>query len=371
MSAIFRRLQRTVVPTGLSNQRQRGPIEIAERDVSKDREGMRELTWEAVASAQKSKGRQAGSVNVVLVGGEAAGAKALDALHRLGHSPVLVLVAAQESSGAALHRSANRLGIDARPAHLVRDKQFATTLSELSIDLLLNVHSLAIIAPEVLERPTIGSLNLHPGPLPSYAGLNVVPHAIANGENDHAVTMHWMDPGIDTGKIAYEKRFPILDTDTGFSVFRKCVDHGTALVAELFEDLTSSPEAVPRSPQLGTRRYFAAGSQPLDGRIDVTWAATRIHNLCRATDFGPFPSPCGYPRVLIDDKPVEVVTTRLTRQPATEPPGAVQHRIDGSTWLATGDDWLEVQKLRVDDQACTAEMLASVSSVKSFPQQTR
>ena len=58
-------------------------------------------------------------------------------------------------------------------------------------------------ASDVLEAPRIGSFNLHPGPLPEYAGLNAPSWAIYHGEQEHRVTLHWLDAGIDTGPIAY------------------------------------------------------------------------------------------------------------------------------------------------------------------------
>ena len=67
----------------------------------------------------------------------------------------------------------------------------------------MNVHSLFLIHPWS-SAPTIGSFNLHPGPLPEYAGLNVPSWAIYEGEKrSHGVTVHWMDEGVDTGPIAW------------------------------------------------------------------------------------------------------------------------------------------------------------------------
>jgi len=57
----------------------------------------------------------------------------------------------------------------------------------------------------VLGVPARGAWNLHPGPLPRYAGLNAPSWAIYRGEQRHGVTVHRMDRGIDTGDIAYQE----------------------------------------------------------------------------------------------------------------------------------------------------------------------
>ena len=91
------------------------------------------------------------------------------------------------------------------------------------IDLLLNVHSLYVIHADLVAAPRTGSFNLHPGPLPEYAGLNAPSWAIYHGESRHTVTVHWMEPGIDTGAIAYETSFEIAEDDTGLSLSARCV----------------------------------------------------------------------------------------------------------------------------------------------------
>ena len=64
----------------------------------------------------------------------------------------------------------------------IRKKSFSSWIKKNDIDILINVHSNIIICNEVLTSPQIGSFNLHPGPLPEYAGLNPISWAIYNGE---------------------------------------------------------------------------------------------------------------------------------------------------------------------------------------------
>ncbi len=81
--------------------------------------------------------------------------------------------------------------------------------------MLINVHSLLIMRGDVVEAPSIGSFNLHPGPLPGHAGLNAPSWAIFNDEARHAVTLHWMTAGIDTGAIVSEAWFDLPRTSSG------------------------------------------------------------------------------------------------------------------------------------------------------------
>ena len=145
-------------------------------------------------------------MNIVVAAEESAGVHALRALARTEHHIVSVLTSARGHE-AVVAREADRLGLTTRPAETVKDPALADLLRSERVDLLINVHSLYLIHARVLESPAIGCFNMHPGPLPEYAGLNAPSWAIYHGETAHGVTIHWMSAGIDSGAVAYESRF--------------------------------------------------------------------------------------------------------------------------------------------------------------------
>jgi len=57
-----------------------------------------------------------------------------------------------------------------------------------------------IIKKNIIKIPKIGILNAHPGLLPKYRGVDVVPWAIYNNDEIGA-TVHFIDIGVDTGNI--------------------------------------------------------------------------------------------------------------------------------------------------------------------------
>jgi methionyl-tRNA formyltransferase len=293
------------------------------------------------------------TLNVVLVGAESAAVQVLPGVGDQGHRVVAVL--AEESTGAGLARTARALGAPLLPASRVTDPAFAVWIAEREVDLLLNVHSLSIIPGEVVAAPRIGSFNLHPGPLPAYAGLNVVTWAIARGEESHGVTLHWMDAGIDTGGIAYEARFPITPQDTGLSVFAQCVRAGVPLVLDLLAAAAGDPASIPSRPHVGERRVFRRRDVPEEGRIDWSRPARRVHDLVRASDFGPFPSPCGHPVTGSAGKELGCIGSALTGRPcAGVAPGTVGPVVDGAATVAAADEWLALRGVVVDGRRAAA-----------------
>jgi methionyl-tRNA formyltransferase len=284
------------------------------------------------------------TLRIVLVGQEAPGAQLLRALHASSHEVVAVLTQEPDAKGgpASLSGLATRLGLETLPAALVRDPAFARRIRAWSVDLLLNVHSLYIIRAEILESPRIGSFNLHPGPLPEYAGLNTVGWAIYNGETMYGVTVHWMVPRLDAGPIAFQDRFPIPPDATALRLGAECTRRGVALLLRLVEYAAIDPRSVPASPQdPQLRRYYARDAIPQGGRVDWTQSAAEIDRFVRAFDYGPFASPWGRPFTDVDGRRVEIARLHRTSVPNDEPAGARRTR-DGSLWIAARDEWIDL-----------------------------
>ena len=57
-------------------------------------------------------------------------------------------------------------------------------------------------------------LNVHPSLLPKYPGGHAVDDALQAGEGETGMTIHWIDEGLDTGKILVQKKCSIKEEDT-------------------------------------------------------------------------------------------------------------------------------------------------------------
>jgi methionyl-tRNA formyltransferase len=301
---------------------------------------------------------------VLLAGEEAAGAQTLRLLHETGQEVVGVLTGRKgaERSVGPLSSLAAQWGYRVWPARRVRDPAFADDVRAEGVELLLNVHSLYVVKGEVVAAPRIGSFNVHPGPLPEYAGLNAPSWAILHGEPEHGVTVHWMDAGIDTGEIAYEARFPIAPDETAFTLSAKGVRAALPLLRRLLEAAAAEPPAIPREKQRAVPGRYYGREAPNGGRIDWTASAEQVERFVRAADYGLFASPWGAPRATLASGggEVEVVKVARTGEPAAAAPGAFGGPAPGGARVACADEWLLVKKIRVGGAAADpAERLAA------------
>lgn len=254
----------------------------------------------------------------------------------------------QDGQGSTVAGLAAQRGLRTLDAALVRDPDFAGWIVDEQVDLLLNVHSLHIAHPSVVAAPRIGSFNLHPGPLPRYAGLDAPSWAISEGERRHAVTVHWMDPAVDAGAIAYEAWFDIGPRDTGLRVAANCVRHG----CHSSPGSSTTPPAVSSTSRRPRRTsppgWFGRGA-PHGGLVPWGLPARRVVDLVRAADYAPFPSPWGWPRATLPDgTTIEVTRVAPTGDTATVPPGTIGDLPLSGTMVATADEWVVVERARPD-----------------------
>ena len=295
-------------------------------------------------------------MNVLLVGEESAGIQTLKALTDSDHRIVAVMASQSKNNSvlANLWETSESLGYQTWPSILVKEPRFADEVRAARVDVILNIHSLFIINKEVVKAPRIGCFNMHPGPLPRYAGLNAVSWAIYRGETSHGVTIHKMEPGIDTGPIVYQELFDINDDDTGLTLSARCVRSGIELILRLMETASTDPAGIPLRPQDLTKREYFGREIPQDGKLLWSLPAREIVNFVRACDYFPFPSPWRHPQTILEtksgEKEIGVVKARLTGERCERSPGTVGEVVGSGVKVACEDEWIVVNKLKVEER---------------------
>lgn len=296
-------------------------------------------------------------VNIVVVAQEAAGIQTVRLVAQSPHHLAAVLTedgrGDDDRRGATVSAVAGDLGIPVLPGSHVREPAFAAELRRRKIDVLLNVHSLYIIDSHVLSAPRVGTFNLHPGPLPQYAGLNVPSWALYRGESTHGVTLHWVSPLVDAGPIAFEASFSVTEKDTGLSVSARCVQHGMPLISQLLAALAEDAGRIPRTQQVTSSRRYFGREIPHQGWVPWQCSARQVVNFVRACDYGPWPSPWGTPRTRCARTGVAVDIPRVSRtgEPVDAPPGTVAQVEEDCALAATADEWVRLSRVRVDGKS--------------------
>lgn len=209
------------------------------------------------------------------------------------HGEAVQLVAVDDSRGRGVLEMLQRRGFPAD--RILRNETLyqPETLARLRAaepDLILLAWWPNIIREPLISLPRLGVLNMHPSLLPHCRGKNPNFWAIVE-RRPFGVTLHWVDPTIDGGDIAFQREIPVGWEDTGETLHHKA----RAAMVDLFADSLPAILAgeLPRRPQ-----DKAAGSfhlqRELDPaseiRLDGTYSGRELLDLLRARTYPPYPA---------------------------------------------------------------------------------
>jgi phosphoribosylglycinamide formyltransferase-1 len=132
----------------------------------------------------------------------------------------VVCVISNKADAYALERARSAgipaLHLDHR-AHAGReayDEALVATLREYEVELVAMAGFMRIITPVLLEAFPMAVMNIHPALLPAFPGLHAQRQALEYGAKVAGCTVHFVDPGTDTGPIIIQAAVPLLEGDT-------------------------------------------------------------------------------------------------------------------------------------------------------------
>ncbi|AUW95693.1 phosphoribosylglycinamide formyltransferase [Streptococcus pluranimalium] len=94
------------------------------------------------------------------------------------------------------------------------EKALVDLLDEHQIDLVCLAGYMKIVGPTLLAAYEGRIINIHPAYLSEFPGAHGIQDAWDAGVAESGVTIHYVDSGVDTGKIIHQVRVPRLETDT-------------------------------------------------------------------------------------------------------------------------------------------------------------
>ncbi len=168
-------------------------------------------------------------------------------------------------------------------AHSVRDPQLEQRIRQWQPDLMV-VYYAPLLRKNIFSLPPRGTINLHPSTLPKYRGGHPLFWTAYHLETHAGVTVHYIDAGMDSGDILYQKSVPIRpglrEADLEDLVIRR---HGVDLTLKAVDAVATGQP--PRTPQPGTCPTGLAPritAEKLASLIDwKNWPITRLWSVLR------------------------------------------------------------------------------------------
>jgi phosphoribosylglycinamide formyltransferase-1 len=155
----------------------------------------------------------------------------------------IVAVISDQPDAAVLDRAhkarIETFSIPMLPDRTEWDRELETLIAALKPDLVVSAGFMRILSERITNKFKI--INSHPALLPLYPGAHAVRDALTAGATETGTTIHWVDAGVDTGKVIAQERVEILPEDTEESLHEriKIVERGliVATIAELLPTL--------------------------------------------------------------------------------------------------------------------------------------
>jgi len=141
----------------------------------------------------------------------------------------IVLVVSTNSKAYSLERArkhgiqslvlSKKMFADEQNPDKAREDKLLEVLKQKNIDLTVFSGCLMVLSPEFVEAWSRPIINIHPSMLPAYGGkgfygIAVHEAVLAAGEKTTGATVHFVDGGIDTGKIIIQKEVAVMQGDT-------------------------------------------------------------------------------------------------------------------------------------------------------------
>ncbi len=229
-------------------------------------------------------------MRIILIGQAAFAEKVLDGLRSNGHE-VAAVYCPPDAGGKPdpVKTRALAIGIPVHQYPSLKRPEVRQEFEALRADLGVLAYVTQIVPRSVFEVPRLGSICFHPSALPRYRGGSAINWQIIKGETDTAVSIFWVDPGIDTGPLLLQKTAQIGPDDTAGSLYYNALfPLGVEAVLESVQLIAAG--TAPRLPQDESRASYDPLCRDEHAAVDWSRPVRDVYNLVRGCD----PQPGAY-----------------------------------------------------------------------------
>lgn len=141
----------------------------------------------------------------------------LDQVH--GREGVAVVAVASDNPDAGALERARAVGVETAVFELrefggdrlARDRSMADWLRGRGAQLVVMAGYMQLVCEDFLDRFPDAVINVHPSLLPAFPGIDAVGQALSYGVKLFGVTVHFADPGLDTGPVIMQRSISLPD----------------------------------------------------------------------------------------------------------------------------------------------------------------
>ena len=153
----------------------------------------------------------------IFISGTGSNLKSLIKFSKLKKSPIIIKMIISNNHKAKGLKYANIYKIKKKVfdfKNSISEKKVINELKKSDIHLICLAGFMKILSKNFIKNFKGKILNIHPSLLPKYKGLNTHDRAIRNKDKYSGCTVHFVNSGLDSGKIINQKKVRIKKLDT-------------------------------------------------------------------------------------------------------------------------------------------------------------
>ena len=280
-------------------------------------------------------------MRIIVHGQQAFGKSVLEALLERGEDIVGVYCAPDRDGRPPdpIKQCATERGLPVFQPGSYRKPETAEQMSSLRADLCIMAYVTAFVPEEVLNAPTLGSIQYHPSLLPRHRGGSSINWPIIWGETRTGLSIFWPDNGLDEGPILMQKEVEITDDDTlGSLYFDKLFPLGVEAMLESV-DLVREGRG-PRIEQDHSKATYEGWCRGDLVRINWHLPTQTTWNLIRGCN----PAPGAW--TTFDGGRVAIFDSAKAGEARSVQPGQITRIGDDGVQVATADGQVLVKRVR-------------------------
>ncbi|HEY0778245.1 MAG TPA: methionyl-tRNA formyltransferase [Gemmatirosa sp.] len=166
-----------------------------------------------------------------------------------------------------------------------RGEAFLAAVGALAPDLSVVVAYGHILPRAVIDRPPLGTLNIHASLLPAFRGADPIRAALLHGLATTGVSIMRMVPALDAGPVVHTLETPVAEDTTYGELWEHLAELGAQALIEALTLLEVG--AARETPQDDAAATYAPKVSRADARIDWTRPAEDVARAVRAYDPRP------------------------------------------------------------------------------------
>jgi methionyl-tRNA formyltransferase len=157
-----------------------------------------------------------------------------------------------------------RYGVPVVGSKDVNDAHTMGIIRDWQPDLVMSIYLNQLIKRDLIRLPRLGCLNIHPALLPRNRGLFPYFWAMANGDLETGVTVHWVDEKFDTGELLVQEKVCVQPGDSMTTLQYRSAQVGADLLIRSVELIEAGDP--PRIAQDNSQATYYSWPRPADQR---------------------------------------------------------------------------------------------------------